>query len=329
MPRISVLIVNFNSGERLGRCLSCLRAQTFRDFDIIVVDNASTDNSIELSKSAGDEAWYVEAGGNIGFAAGSNLAAKSATGEWLAFLNPDAYPQPDWLQELLAAAERYPWADAIGSTQLMANDPSRIDGAGDAYSIFGAPYRSHFGWAAEALPLKDAECFAVCAAAAMYRRDVFERLGGFDERFFCYGEDIDLGFRLRLAGGRAVQARNAVVLHEGSGVTGQHSVFTVYHGHRNRIWLAYKNTPLALLAPLFPVHIATNFCFLLRFLFLGAGPAYMRGLVDGYRGHPGLKAQRRAIQSARKISAGELMKWFIWSPIKFARREGKLRSIRE
>lgn len=327
MPRISVLIVNYNSGARLAKCLACLGAQTFRDFEIIIVDNASTDDSIKQAKAMGVEATYKEAGDNIGFAAANNLAAKSAAGGWLAFLNPDAYAEPDWLQELVAAAERHPWADAFGSTQLMATDPERIDGAGDAYSIFGAPYRSRFGWRAQTLPTDDSECFSPCAAAAVYRREAFERLGGFDERFFCYCEDMDLGFRLRLSGGRAVQARRAVVLHEGSGVTGKSSAFTVYHGHRNRIWLAYKNTPLALLMPLFPVHLAVSISFLVWFLLRGAGVAYARALIDGYRGHPGLNAQRRAVQGARKISVSNLMRWFVWSPVKFVRREGPLRPI--
>lgn len=327
MPQISVLIVNYNSSGRLKKCLSCLDAQTFRDFEIIIVDNASTDNSVTEAKTSGVGAQYIDAGDNIGFAAANNLAAKTAAGQWLAFLNPDAYAEPGWLQEIMAAVARHPWADAFGSTQLMANDPSRIDGAGDAYSIFGVNYRSHFGRPVETLPQKDSECFTPCAAAAVYRRDVFESLNGFDEQFFCYGEDVDLGFRLRLSGGRAVQVRAAVVLHEGSGVTGKSSAFTVYHGHRNRIWLTYKNLPSALLAPLFPVHVAVNLCFLLWFLLRGVGPAYARALIDGYRGHFELKTQRRAVQAARKISSRELMQWFVWSPVKFIRREGRLRPV--
>ena len=327
MPRISVLIVNYNSGDRLARCLACLDEQTFRDFEIIVVDNASTDASIAAAKASGTKARFIDAGSNVGFAAGNNLAARQAAGDWLAFLNPDAYARPDWLQETIAAAERYPWADAFGSTQLMADDPDRIDGAGDAYSIFGLPYRSRFGWPAEKLPPGDGECFAPCAAAAVYRREVFDRLGGFDENFFCYCEDVDLGFRLRLSGGRAVQLRRAVVLHEGSGVTGKKSDFTIYHGNRNRIWVIYKNMPLLALVLLFPLQFAVSLYFLARHGLIGLGPAYGRALVDGYRGHAGLGAQRRAIQAGRKISLLALVKFFTWSPIALARRDSGLRPI--
>ncbi|MBY0423473.1 MAG: glycosyltransferase, partial [Parvularculaceae bacterium] len=131
MPRISVVIVNFNAGARLGRCLACLEAQTFRDFEVIVVDNASSDGSLEHARASRLGVRVVEAGANLGFAAANNRAAEIAASEWLAFLNPDAYAEPDWLEALLAGASQYPWADAFGSTQIDAKDPHLLDGVGD------------------------------------------------------------------------------------------------------------------------------------------------------------------------------------------------------
>jgi GT2 family glycosyltransferase len=327
MARISVLIVNYNSGGRLARCLSRLGAQTFRDFEIIVADNASEDDSVARAKAGGVAARFLDAGANIGFAAANNLAARCASGEWLAFLNPDAYAQDDWLAEIVAASQRYPWAEAFGSTQLKADDPARVDGAGDVCPIYGVPYRGHFGFSVDRLPPDDAECFSPCAAAAVYARAAFERLGGFDERFFCYGEDVDLGFRLRLGGGRAVQLRRAVVLHEGSGVAGRKSKFTVYQGHRNRLWLLSKNMPTVLLAALFPARIIVSVMLFAPNSFMGLGPTYLRALWDGYKGHPDLPAQRRTIAAGRKISIKELMAAMAWSPLKFLRREAVLRPI--
>ncbi|MEL7488005.1 MAG: glycosyltransferase family 2 protein, partial [Pseudomonadota bacterium] len=220
-PVVSVIIVNYNSGHRLEKCLAHLVRQTVSDFETIIIDNASTDASMDaarrLARETPEELTIIDAGDNLGFAAANNKAAQGARGTWLAFLNPDAYARPDWIEKLLDAAKRYPSADAFGSTQIDAADETRLDGAGDVLHAFGLPYRGYFGWPAEAVSV-DAETFSACAAAALYRRSTFDALGGFDERFFCYGEDVDLGYRLRLAGGRCIQVASAVVAHEGSGV---------------------------------------------------------------------------------------------------------------
>lgn len=325
-PRVSVIIVNYNAGEKLLRCLACLDAQSFRDFETIIVDNASGDGSASRAKAQHPDARLIQSGSNIGFAAANNLAARDARGEWLAFLNPDAYAQADWLEELVAASARYPFADAFGSTQIDALRTDRIDGAGDVYHILGVAYRGGYGSPVSKLP-EDGECFAPCAAAAMYRRKVFEALGGFDERFFCYGEDVDLGFRLRLAGGRAVQVRAAVVRHEGSGVTGRYSDFTVYHGNRNRIWLAYKNTPALFYWPLFPIRIAFDAYLFVRSFTLGAQGAYIRAVRDGYGGLVRFRADRARLQSSRRMTNAEFARAATWSPLSMLLRRTNLRPL--
>ncbi len=322
-PRVTVIIVNYNAGDRLRRCLDCLAAQTFQDFETILVDNGSTDNSLEHVRGAELPVLIDEAGANLGFAAANNRAAKTARGEWLAFLNPDAYPEPGWLAALLAAAERHPGVDAFGSTQIDAMSPDKLDGAGDAYHFSGVPYRGHHGWPVASLP-PEGECFAPCAAAAMYRRSTFSALGGFEESFFCYCEDVDLGFRLRLAGGRAMQIPVARVLHEGSGVTGRRSDFTVYHGHRNRIWAYYRNMPLALLFVSAPFQVFANIYLLARFIFLGEAKPYLRAMRDGFAGLPAQTAARLKIQRTRKISLGKLVKTLTWSPIKLFRKQADI-----
>ncbi len=329
-PAVSVVIVNYNSGPRIEKCLRALAAQTFRDFEIVIIDNASSDQSLASARSvAGSletDVRFLEAGGNLGFAAGSNRAVQAARGAWLAFLNPDAYAAPDWLEKLNAARERYPVADAFGSTQLVEEDPSIIDGAGDVYHILGVPYRGHFGWPADQLP-PTGECFAPCAAAALYRAETFRALGGFDETFFCYGEDVDLGFRLRLAGGRCIQVADAVVHHEGSGITGRYSDFTVFHGNRNRIWTLYKNMPGPLLWPLLPVQLAANLYLLARSFSVGIGPAYWRAMKAGYGGIGAVWPRRRAVQRARRVSLGELARALSWSPLKVSRRAAAIRPL--
>lgn len=328
MPRIAVIIVNYNAGERLARCLAHLAAQTFRDFETIVIDNASTDDSLQAARDAPFRVRVIEAGANLGFAAGNNRAVEATQAEWLAFLNPDAYASPDWLERLIEATARHPHVDAFGSTQIDAKNPAILDGAGDVYNILGVPYRGGFGWPSDAVP-EDGECFAPCGAAAFYRRQTFVALGGFDESFFCYCEDVDLGFRLRLAGGRAVQLKDARVLHEGSGVTGRRSDFTIYHGNRNRTWLAYKNLPGLLYWPLLPIRLLADAVFLLRACLRGDGNAYARALAHGYGRLSEFRAARRRIQAERKASLAALARMIDWSPLKTARRGISLRPIRD
>ncbi|WP_375202100.1 glycosyltransferase family 2 protein [Hyphococcus sp.] len=323
-PAISVIIVNYNSGPRLKRCLEYLRAQSFRDFETLVVDNASTDDSIAQAREG--DFQLIEAGDNIGFAAANNLAAKSAKGALLVFLNPDAYAAPDWLEALMRATTTYPGVDAFGSTQVDHKDHDRIDGAGDVYHAFGLAYRGGFGSPVSALP-PEGECFAPCAAASMVRREAFAALGGFYEPFFCYSEDVDLGFRLRLSGGRCVQLLSAVVYHEGSGVTGRRSDFTVYHGHRNRIWTWYLNMPLTLLIATAPFHLLLDLVLFAQSSSRGDGGAYIRGLRDGYGGLARLSAERRRRQQARKASTGEIAQALTWSPLKLMRRATDIRPV--
>ena len=331
MARLSVIIVNFNSGDRLARCLDCLATQQFRDFEIIVFDNASSDGSIRRAKAEADaiatplagELRFIESDENLGFAAGNNRTAEAASGEMLVFLNPDAYAHPDWLAKLVDASKRYPEAGAFGSTQLNAADPAELDGAGDVFHIFGLAYRGGFGAPSASLP-PEGECFAPCAAAAMYRAAQFRELQGFDERFFCYGEDVDLGFRLRLSGGKIMQIPSAIVLHEGSGVTGRRSAFTVYHGHRNRIWLWWKNTPAALLPVSAPLNLVLTILLGVQHMARGEGKSYWNGVLDGLKGLPRFNADRANNLNTRRVSVSSLARVIAWSPLELVRRAPKI-----
>lgn len=325
-PLITVIVVNYNSGSRLKRCLDALGAQTFKAFEAIVIDNGSEDGSVAEAKTSDHKFTLIEAGDNLGFAVANNRAAERAKGDWLAFLNPDAYPEPDWLAALVAAAEKYEGVDAFGSTQIDAGDTTKLDGAGDVFHACGLHYRGHYGKPVSDTP-PDGECFAPCAAAAMYRRSTFGALGGFEESFFCYAEDIDLGFRLRLSGGRSVQLAGAHVLHEGSGVTGKLSPFSIYYGHRNRIWAYYRNAPLILLIATAPLQILANIALGFRFAAVGGLGPYLRAMRDGYGGLSKQMAARRRIQKMRRCGVVEISKAMTWSPFKLLRRQADLRPI--
>lgn len=325
--RITVVIVNYNGGDRLQRCLAALAAQTRPADEIIVVDNGSTDGSLNNANDALCGSVVMAEGENLGFAKANNRAAASASGDWLAFLNPDAYPLTDWLAQIEAAMGKYPQYDAFGSLQIDANNPDRLDGAGDVFHASGIPYRGHFGWPVASAPA-DGECFSPCAAAAIYRKSTFDALGGFEERFFCYCEDIDLGYRLRLSGGRALQLNGARVLHEGSGVSGRHSEFSVYHGHRNRVWTFIRNTPAPILLLALPYHLCATLALLMQNSAKGRGGVFIRAMRDALAGAPHHWRARKRIQAERRATVASIFGAITWSPLALLRRRADIRTIK-
>ena len=320
---ISVVIVNYNSGDDLRECLTALAAQTAPAAEIVVVDNGSVDGSLDRAASVLDEtgATVVRLDTNTGFAGGVNHGAATARGPWLATLNPDARPNPDWLAALAGATERYPDAAVFGSTQLRADDPTLLDGCGDVYHALGLAWRGGFGWPRGTVA-GDAEVFAACAAAALYDLAAFRAVGGLDERFFCYLEDVDLGFRLRLRGGRAIQVADAVVSHKGGAAGGRPDGFEAYHAMRNSLWCYVHNMPGPLFWPLWPASVALHGILALR-----GGTAARRGWRHGIRGLPSAFATRRRTQAQRTVSTGAIARWLVWSLGAVRRRAPKRRSV--
>lgn len=313
---VCVIVVNHNGGPLLRRCIDALAAQTVPPRDVVVVDNLSTDGSAAfletLSGPLAGRVRLIAPGTNLGFAAANNLAAGRTREPWIATLNPDAFPEPGWLEALADATVRHPDVAMFGSTQIDAASPDRLDGAGDVYHASGLVWRGHHGAPVSEL-LPEGEVFAPCAAAALYRRDAFLAAGGFDEAFFCYCEDVDLGFRLRLAGERCIQVASARVLHVGSATTGRRSDFATYHSTRNRIWMFVKNMPAPLLIGLFPVHLALNGLLLARGALLGQAGPMLRGLRDAVRHIGPVMARRRTIQAGRRLSAAGVARAVDWS----------------
>ena len=238
-----VIIVNHNSGPLLQACINALSLQTISQFDTVIIDNASSDGSAEALRLPDSRFRLHRAGANLGFAAANNLGAADCGADWIVTLNPDTVPGPTWLEELRHATLRHPGAKMFGSTQIDARKPGLVDGFGDVYSVFGTAWRGASGWPVAALPPDDREVFAPCAAAALYTREAFASAGGFDESFFCYVEDVDLGFRLRLRGERCIQVRRAEVRHYGAVSAKPDSDFFVFHSQRNRLWVLLKNVP--------------------------------------------------------------------------------------
>ncbi len=328
IPRVAVLIVAFNSGPYLQKALDGLATQTFRDFEIVLWDNASADGAAAGARLP-QNARYVRSESNLGFAGGNNAAAKETRAELLALLNPDAEPEPAWLEHLVAALDAAPEVVMAASVQLSAEDPSRLDGLGDVFHVSGVSYRGGYGQRAPS-PAPSGEVFAPCGAAALYRRESFDAVGGFDERFFCYGEDVDIAFRMRLAGGTCVLAGGAVVHHVGSATTGRRSEFATYHGVRNRIWTLAKNTPWPLLLACAPLHAAVLAVQLFKAPFHGAEVwrGTSRGIKDGVRGLPIFWRDRKTLHAQRRVSTIHVARAMTWSPWKLLRRAPDIRAWR-
>ncbi|WP_198022003.1 glycosyltransferase family 2 protein [Algiphilus aromaticivorans] len=322
---VTVLIVAYRSRRTLPKALAALEHQTVSPRSVRILENGSPEG--EGVEGAQVPAGYelLESPVNLGFAGGNNRLAEDASGEWLLLMNPDCYPEPDWLERLMQAAAAYPWASLFGSTQYADGGEGHLDGLGDVYHHSGFFYRGGYGRVLP--PPTDGEVFSPCGAAMMVRRSLFEGLGGFDADYFCYGEDVDLCFRARLLGHRAVQVAGAVVVHEGSASSSRYSDFAVYHGVRNRAWTFFKNMPWLLLLFSLPMHAALTLAHGLVCARRGQGRLYLRALRDACRAWRNVRAKRRRILSGRRVALGTLARAMSWRPLDPIRRRPVIREI--
>lgn len=306
-PFVSIIIVTWNSARLLPRCLDSLAQQSFRDFEVVIVDNGSSDGALEkLSETYPTLNLSLEKlGENRGFAVGNNTGAALARGRWLALLNTDAFPEPDWLAQLVQAAQTHPEFNSFASRQLQEGNPTLLDGIGDAYHISGLAWREGYNLPAAQMGLTPREVFSPCAAAALYLRDDFLHIGGFDTDYFSYFEDVDLGFRLRLLGGRCLYVPTAVVHHIGSASTGKSGDFSVYYGHRNLVWTYVKNMPLLLLLLFLPLHLAMS---LLLFMTKSQKSVFLKSKLDALCGLPAILQKRHQVQQQRRVSSREIVR---------------------
>ncbi|MFN7263586.1 MAG: glycosyltransferase family 2 protein [Phenylobacterium sp.] len=325
---VSVIVVAWQSGPDLTRCLAALAAQTVRPLEILLVDNASTDGAPEAALQAVPGVTLIAAGANLGFAAGVNLGARQARGEWLALVNPDAFAAPDWLERLLAGAARSPQVGCFGCRQAMAGEAGRLDGLGDVMSLPGIPYRGGYGLA-DPGPVEEGECFSACGGAMLVRRSLFEALGGFDEELFMYCEDVDLGYRIRLAGGACRVIPDAVVEHRGSASTGgAGSDFASFHGARNRIRVFIKDTPPVLFWLTLPLHVLATAVLFLRLAGQGRLAPNLRGARAALSGLPAALAARRRTQATRTATSWEIARAMTCNPLDLLGRRVVIRRPR-
>ena len=317
MVSVAVIIVNWNSGRDLEKCLAALKNQSRPPREIIVVDNASSDESLSGIKEKFPSVELIRLDDNTGFSHANNLGVKKVKAcDWIAFLNPDAFAALDWLKNLARAAEGNPKFSFFGSHMLRYGVADALDGTGDIYHVSGLAWRRDFGLQASQTKRTTGEIFSPCAAAAMIRKEVFLDAGGFDETFHSYFEDVDLGFRIRLLGHRCLYVADAEVEHVGSGSTHRTSDYAVYHGHRNLVWAYVKNMPGTLFWIYLPQHLLANGAALVWFTIKGKGNVIFRAKWDALKGLPRALAQRKIVQGNLKVAIREIRRmlvkgWFL------------------
>ncbi len=310
--KISVIVVKWNGRDQLQECLSSIYEQTFNNFETILVDNGSTDGSIEFVNKKFPDTKIIKLKQNEGFCAGNNIGLQHASGDFIALLNNDTKADKHWLQELFKAIEMDYQIGICASCLVNYFNPTIMDTAGDGYDISGVGFKI-----GNKLPVSDfqekRDVFGACAGAALYRRSMIEKIGFFDEDFFAMGEDIDLSFRARLADYRCVYVPEAVVYHKINKTVKPGSDFLVYHARRNVEYTYFKNMPVLLLLFTLPFHLLYEILTAFEAIAAGKLQIFIKSKLDFLRNFPKVLKKRKFIQQNRKIKLFEILALFSWN----------------
>ncbi len=244
----AVVVPTWNGRRMLVECLDALRAQEFRDFEVRVVDNASTDGSVRALRRDFPEVRVIALRRNLGFTGAVNAGIRAGTEPLVATLNNDARPRPEWLGDLVGYAAEDARAGLFASLVLEAEDPDTVDSAGLTLGRDGTPRCLFRGESEASVPREPTPVLGASAAAALYRRRMLDDIGLFDERFFAYGEDVDLSLRAQLAGHRCMFVPSARVLHVRMGTARRMPALVPYLHYRNTVLYLAKNMPVGWLA---------------------------------------------------------------------------------
>jgi GT2 family glycosyltransferase len=299
----SVVIPNWNGIQHLSGCLDALRAQTYRNVEIILVDNGSTDGSQAFVRKQYPEVQLVALDRNLGLTGGNNAGIRVATGEILVSLNNDTEVEPGFVEALVDALVDHPEAGMAAAKMRLFDRRDTIHSAGDGYGTDGIPYNRGVWQRDEGQFDEPGWIFGGCGGAVAYRRDMLDQVGLFDESFFMYCEDVDLNWRAQLGGWRCWYTPEAIVYHKLS-ATGGGPIASFYTG-RNTLWVIAKNYPGTLLRQHLSSVLRAQWTVTrdaLRAWRGQAARARLRGQVAGLLGWPRMIGKRRAIQATRRVT---------------------------
>ncbi len=306
-PLISIIIPNYNGAVCLEICLRSLMQQTYPHFEVLVVDNASRDHSIEMVRREVPHARILPQQRNLGFAAAVNMGLQAARGDWIAALNNDTEAAADWLAECAAAIARHPDASFLTCRILDYDKRSSIFSAGDCFLRAGIGYRRGQEQADSEEYSHEIPIFSACGCAALYRKAAVAANGGYDEQFFAYMEDVDLGLRLQAAGARGYYVPLARVFHLGGATSGgEFAPLAVRLRTRNAILLLLKSVPGRALRRSLPMILVAQVFWLGRVLSRGRLFSYLRGLAGIIPLVPVMLRRRRNLRAFWKSSGEQL-----------------------
>lgn len=315
-PNVSVIILNWNGKENTVNCLEALKLTTYSNYEIIVVDNGSTDGSVEYFKKNYPEIKLIENRKNLGFAEGNNVAIKKVLKrkeiKYIALLNNDTIVKPDWLEKLVNALEAN---DKIGSCQpkvLSLVNPDTIDGVGIYIDRYGGAYMLGHNEKDLGQYSKITEVFGVCAGAALYRTKMLNQIGLFDKDFFAYFEDVDLAIRARLFRWKSVCVPQAVIYHIHSASLGNESPFKRYLLERNSYYYVIKSMPPKVIMSFLISKVRYEFftlIYLVRTRKFKTIKSLLKGTYDAIGNIPLMISKRADIQAKKLISEEDLIMW--------------------
>jgi GT2 family glycosyltransferase len=320
---VSVIIVNYNGEKYLEETILSLYNQTYPNIEIIVVDNNSKDGSIEILNKHLDRVKVIENKTNLGFAKGNNIGMEQSKGDYIALLNNDAVADPNWLKNIVDFMEQNPDVGSCGCKIISYYNRNIMDSAGLVISRDGM---SRGRGREEPINFynNNEEILIPSGCAALYRRIALDEVGLFDEDFFCYCEDTDLGLRLQLYGWKSFYIANSLVYHRYSSTSGKYSPFKAYLVERNHYWVVLKNYPAFFLF-LNPFYTLNRYIFQLKSLIRNEGATsefassiskfqlistVLKAHFDVWRSFPRSLKKRKIIQRQRSVSLREFNNWF-------------------
>jgi GT2 family glycosyltransferase len=323
--RVSVVIPNLNGKGFLGECLRALERQTYRDFEVVLVDNGSTDGSLAYVRN--EFPWLrtiVENASNLGFAKACNQGIEASSGTYIALLNNDTEAHVSWLAELVAAADEHSAVGMFARKTLFFDRRDTIDTAGHLFYPDGLN-RGRGRLEVDTGQFDDkTDVFFPSGCAALYRKEMLDEIGTFDEHHFAYGDDTDIGIRGRLAGWGCLFVPGSVVYHRYSMTTGAYSPRKAYLVERNRIWIVWKYFPMRHLL-VSPFYSFARYCFQAYGAVSGKGAAgqfakqhsgwsligsVVKAYIDAFMDAPRVWSERRRLKGLRKVSDAEIDRWF-------------------
>ena len=306
---VSVVIPNFNGLAYLEGVLSSLERQSMKNFEVILVDNGSTDGSCAFVASQYSWVHIIDLSHNFGFSRAVNEGIRAARAPYVLLLNNDTEVEPDFLKEMVEGIQRHKKAFSCQAKMIQFHDRDKMDDGGNYYCALGWAFAGGKGKAAEHYD-KEKKIFSSCAGAAIYRKKIFEKIGYFDDEHFAYLEDLDVGYRARIYGYENWYIPGAVVYHVGSGTSGsRYNQFKIRYSSRNNIYMIYKNMPLLQIILNLPFLLVGFGMKILFFCLKGYGREYLAGIKNGFQ----LSAKGRKVPLALKhFPAYCRIQWELW-----------------